>query len=85
MTMMQMTIVLPNVNYYKPPSVLVRRAQRLFLQAAISACERGLKWQLAWGLLVVIQQTAVMPDVMFHAAAISASEKSQQQQQALVF
>ena len=54
--------------------------RRHFLQAAIRACERGLRWQLACGLLVVMQQTAVLPDVMFLTADISASESQQRQQ-----
>ena len=41
-------------------------AQRHFLQAAISACEKGLQWQQALGLLTVMQMTAVPHNVIYY-------------------
>ena len=42
--------------------------QRYFLQAAIRTCEKGLPWQLALGLWVVMQKSAIMPDVNDYTA-----------------
>ena len=41
-------------------------------------------WQQPLGVLAVMQQVAVLPNVIFYAAVISACEKGQQWQQALV-
>ena len=40
-------------------------AQRRFLQATISACEKGLQWQQALGLLAQMQQTDVLICCLF--------------------
>ena len=51
--------------------------------AAISACDNGQQWQQALGLLAVMQQTAVLPNVISYNAAISACDNGRQWQQAL--
>jgi pentatricopeptide repeat protein len=51
--------------------------------AAINACEKGGLWQHALGLLAVMQQSCLGPDVVTYSAAISACTKGEQWQQAL--
>ena len=41
----------------------------------MSACEKGSQWQLAMGLLSVMQTTKLEPDVISYNAAISACEE----------
>ena len=45
--------------------------------AAISAGGRCQQWQQAFGVLAVMQLTAVLPDVISYNAVISACEKGQ--------
>ena len=46
--------------------------------AAFSAWERGQRWQQAWSLWAVTQQTAVLPNAISYKADFSACVKGQQ-------
>ena len=65
-----------NGRQYKKPVVLS-------CSAAVSACGRCLQGQRAFGVLAVLQLTAILPSVISYIAAISAW-KGQKWQEALV-
>ena len=44
----------------------------------ISACEKNQRWRQALSLLALLQQTAILPNIVSLSAAISACEKSLQ-------
>ena len=67
-------LVLRNVSM--PPDIIT-------YSAAISACEKGQKWQQALGLLAETRSVSVLPNVITYNTAISACEKGEQWQQAL--
>ena len=51
--------------------------------AAISACEKGKKWEKALSLLEQMRDARIKPDVISYSAAISACEKGGQWERAL--
>ena len=53
--------------------------------AAISACEKGLRWEWAPSLLQQMRCSHLRPGVVSYSAAASASEKGQQCEFAMSF
>lgn len=53
------------------------------LNAAISSCEKGLRWEVAISLFWMIHIVRVLPDVVSYNAVISSVEKGRQWQLSL--